>query len=172
MSEDGIEDEDLINGWLSTLISDSGEGGHGEETEVDLPDESLWDHQEGEPGVADEASGPAIVGSMESAADLIEVVGGSHSPLPVIVLEDVIAVFKLSWVPVSLLWLESTGTSHISVEVEVIAVNRGRWLESLIIVTWVTSLSSGGLSWHLLSGGSEASHLSADERSLGDHGSS
>ena len=94
VGEDGVENVDLINGWLSSLISDSSEGSEGEEGEMDLPDEGLGGHQEGEGGVADEASGPSIVGSVESSSDLVEIVSGSQSHLPVIIFENVGAIFE------------------------------------------------------------------------------
>ena len=44
--EDLIEDPDLINSGLGSLISDSCQSCHGEESEMELPDESLVEHQE------------------------------------------------------------------------------------------------------------------------------
>ena len=44
--EDLIENPDLINCGLSSLISDSCQCCHGEESEMELPDESLVEHQE------------------------------------------------------------------------------------------------------------------------------
>jgi len=44
--EDLIENPDLINSGFSSLISDSCQCCHGEESEMELPDESLVEHQE------------------------------------------------------------------------------------------------------------------------------
>jgi hypothetical protein len=44
--KNSVEQVDLINGWLSTLVSDAGKGSEGKETEVDLPDKSLVEHKE------------------------------------------------------------------------------------------------------------------------------
>ena len=59
--EDGIKDENFINCWFSTFISDSCKSGHGEETEMDLPDQSLRDHHEREGSITHEASSPSII---------------------------------------------------------------------------------------------------------------
>ena len=79
---------------------------------------------------------------MESAANLVEVVGGSHSILPVVVLKDVIAIVKLIWVSVGLFWLESISSSEGRVELEEIAVVSLRWGESLVVELWVSVQSS------------------------------
>lgn len=177
VGEDGIEDENLVNGWLSALISNSSESSHGEETEVDLPEKSLRNHHEGEAGVCDEASGPSVIRSMESATNLVEVIRQSHFPLPVVGLEDIVAVSELSWVSLSLLWFETGGSSNISIEIKVVAIDGLGRLESLIVISWVSSLSSASFSWGLvmviMGSCSEASSLgTANKRSLSHHSSS
>lgn len=142
IGEDGVQDKDLIDGWFGSLVSDSCKGRHGEETEVDLPEKSLRNHHESEAGVGNEASSPAIVGSVHSGSDLIKVIRESHSPLPVVVLEDMVAVIELSWVSLGLLWFETGGSSNVGSEIKVVAVNRSRWLESLIVISGVSCLSS------------------------------
>jgi hypothetical protein len=114
---------------------------------------------------------------VKSAADLVKVIRKSHSPLPVVVLENIVAITELRWVSRSLLWLETVGASNIGIEIKVVAVQGRRWLESLVVVSWVSRLSSRGLSWSLMvvivSLGSECSVLGAsDERSLSEHCSS
>jgi hypothetical protein len=59
--EDLIQDPDLVNGGFSASVSDSGKSSHCEEGEMNLPDESLVEHEEAEGGVCDETSGPAII---------------------------------------------------------------------------------------------------------------
>lgn len=165
VGEDGIENVDLINGWLSTFISDSSEGGHSEEGEMNFPDEGMWSHQESESRVANEASGPSIVGSIESSTNLVEPVGSSHSVLPVVVLEDIIAVSKVVWISHSLLWLESHGASNRGLVVNVVAINGLGSLESFVVPRWVGSLSSTCLSnWLSMTvSGTECSHWGANE---------
>jgi len=52
VGEDGIKEIDLINGWLSTLISNSSGKGKSSNEEMDFPNESLWSHQETESGIS------------------------------------------------------------------------------------------------------------------------
>lgn len=99
--EDSIEEGDLIEGGLSSLISDSCGSDHGEEGEVDFPDEGLVQHQEGEGSVADEAASPAVIGATKVLVDLIQVISGSHSELPEVILEEVVAEAELAWVSLS-----------------------------------------------------------------------
>ena len=65
---------------------------------MDLPDEGLVEHEETEASPGYEGAGPAIVRAVASLVDLVEVVRCSHSPLPEIVLEDVVAILELIWV--------------------------------------------------------------------------
>ena len=88
---------------------------------------------------------------MESAADLVEVISSSHSPLPVVVLEEVVAVRELGWVSVGLSWLKSISTSNVGIEINILsAVKSIGMLESLIVPTWVAGLSETSLTWFLL----------------------
>ena len=66
-----------------------------------FPDKSLVEHQECKRCIGDKGSGPAIIGSVKSIVDLIQVVCTSHSPFPVIILENVVAVVELVWVSLS-----------------------------------------------------------------------
>ena len=59
--EDGVQDVDLVHGWLSTLVSDSCEHGESSEGEMNFPDEGLGEHQEAEGGPSKHNSGPSIV---------------------------------------------------------------------------------------------------------------
>ena len=89
--EDLIENPDLIDGRLGTLISDAGSGNEREEDKVDLPDQGLVEHQESKAGIGEERAGPTVVHSVEARADLIEVVNSASSPLPEVVSEEVVA---------------------------------------------------------------------------------
>jgi len=51
ISKNGIKKIDLINGWLSTLVSNSSCEGKSSNEEMDFPDESLRGHQETEGGI-------------------------------------------------------------------------------------------------------------------------
>ena len=100
--EDLIENPDLIDSRLSTLISDAGSGNEREEDQVDLPDQGLIEHQEGKAGIGEESAGPTVVHSVEARADLIEVVNSAHSPLPEVVSEEVVAELILFGISLSL----------------------------------------------------------------------
>lgn len=142
VGEQSIEHMNFIDGWLSSLVSDSGQKGHGSNQEVDLPDEGLGSHEEADGSPSEESACPAIVGSVKSGSDLIEIVGSSHSQFPVVSLENVTAVGELGWISLGLLWLESIGTSDGGVELEEVAIVTLRWLESLVVPAWVSVESS------------------------------
>ena len=103
---------------------------------------------------------------MKSGSNLIQIVGSSHSPLPVIVLKYVITISKLAWVSFGLSWFESMGTSDSGLVIDMIRVLALRWVESLVIETWVSGSSSAGWSFSSSSGAGECSHWHADECSL------
>jgi hypothetical protein len=96
--ENSIEDPDFINSGLSTSISDSGSCHECKECEMDFPDECLVEHKEAETCVTNKSSGPAIVRSVESLIDLINVVGSSHSPFPEVVVEEIVGIVELAGV--------------------------------------------------------------------------
>ena len=102
VGEQGIKQVDLVQGWLGALISDSGKSEERGEGEMNFPDWSIAEHVEGESGVADAGACPSVIGSLESLADLVEVVTGSLSELPVVVLEEVVRVLELGWVTLGL----------------------------------------------------------------------
>lgn len=93
--KDGIKNPDLIDGRLGTSVSDSCCGYESEKSKVHFPDESLVHHQEAECSVGNKSSGPAIIWSVESAVDLIQIVSSSHSEFPHVVFEQVVAVGEL-----------------------------------------------------------------------------
>ena len=67
VSKDLIEDSNLVDGRLSSLVSNAGSSEEGEESEVQLKEGTLGEHHEAEASVAKEASSPAIVGSSQVA---------------------------------------------------------------------------------------------------------
>ena len=170
VGEDGIENVDLVDGWLGSLVSDSSEQSQSSDDEVDLPDEGLRSHQEAEGSPSEESARPAVVGSVQSGSDLIEIVGGSHPQLPVVSLENIAAIRELVWVSLSLSWLEAVSSSNRRVELEEVAIVALGWLESLVVVPWVSVSSAAEESaWGFLVvvvlGSSEGS-----EWSIGDGG--
>lgn len=146
--EDLIEDPDLVHGGLGTSVSDSRESDGGEESQMHFPDQGLVEHKEAEGGVSNQGSGPAVVGSVESGADLIEIVGSSESPLPEVVLEQVVAVLEFVWVPLGLCLLVTAGSMDVGPVVDVDVIETLGWLESQVVVAWSSS-SSEVPCWHL-----------------------
>jgi hypothetical protein len=69
---------------------------------VKLPDEGLVEHKESESSVCNKCAGPAVINSVQTRVDLVEVVSSAHSPLPEVILEDVVAVLELVGVALGL----------------------------------------------------------------------
>lgn len=173
VGEQSIENVHLVHGWLGTLVSDSSQKSQGSDDEVDLPDESLRSHQEAEGSPAEESACPAIVGSVKSASDLIEIVGSSHSELPVVSLENIAAIRELVWVSLGLSWLESVGSSDSGVELEEVAIVTLGWLEPLVVKAWVsvssaTEQSAWGFLVVMVLSSSEGSDLHGGHGRSGD----
>lgn len=164
--ENGIENQDLVDSWLSTLVSDSGKSCHREESEVDFPDQSLRQHHEAEPAVGNQAPGPAVIRSMQSGSSLPQVVPSAHSPLVVHRHENIIAVFEVVWVAISLFGLESLWSPEdCLVIIEVVAIGAPGWLEPLVIPAWIESGPTTGLAWlWLLWGCSEETNALATKK--------
>jgi len=132
--EDGVKYPDLIDGWLSTLVSDSSSSGETEEGEVDLPEEGLVGHHEGETGPSDEGTSPAIVGSVKSLRDLVKIVSSAHSPFPVVVLEDIVAVLELRWVSLGFVTVFRIGSVEVGPPVVVHIIVALRRSKSHVVV--------------------------------------
>lgn len=148
--EDLIEDPNLIDGGLSTSVSYAGESGKSEEEEMDLPDESLVEHKESESSVSNEGAGPSVVGSVKAGIDLIKVISSAHSPLPEVILEDVVAVGELVGVALSLAGLSSVGSVNAGPVVDVDVVETLGGAEAEVVVA-----GGGGLSEASDGGGNE-----------------
>ena len=63
--------------------------------------QSLVEHQETEACVGEQGAGPAVVRSVESLEDLVQVVACTHSPFHHIVLEQVVAIREIIGIPFS-----------------------------------------------------------------------
>jgi hypothetical protein len=132
---------------------------------MNFPDKSLGGHEEAEGSVTSKSSSPSVVRSVKSSGNLVEIVSSAHSPFPVVVLEDVVAESKLRWVSLSLFRLESIGASNVSLEVEVVAIDALRRFKSLVVPSWVSSLSAASFSRSLV----VFSVLSCEASSLGEN---
>ena len=135
---------------------------------MDLPDGGLGDHEEAEGGVADEAAGPAIVGSVEAVHDLVKIVRTSHLHFPVVVLENVVAIVELAGVSLSLAGLEAAGTAEGGSVIDITTIERLGRLKSLVVparVAGESTTSRAGSGLRLL--GSEGSSARAEENALG-----
>ena len=131
--ENLIEDPHFVDGGLSALVSDASDGGECEEEEVDLPDEGLIEHQEGKTSVGNHGAGPAVVGSVQARVDLVKIVSSAHSPLPNVVLEDVVAVGKLVWVALGLVGLGSVCAMNVGPVVDIHVVDALGGAETQVI---------------------------------------
>jgi len=57
---------------------------------MDFPDSRLREHHEAETGVGGESLSPSIVGSVETGADLVDVISTTHAPLDHVIAEEVV----------------------------------------------------------------------------------
>lgn len=131
--ENGVQEPDLINVWLSTLISDSSVQSDGAANKVNFPDRCLREHHEGKTDPGGEASGPGIVAAVETGSNLIDIVGSTEAPLQVVVSKDVIAVLELGRVTVGLVGLILGSVNYSPVmEVQVI-VTLGRLVAQVVV---------------------------------------
>lgn len=62
---------------------------------MELPEESLVEHEEAEASVPNQSSSPSVIGAVESGVDLVQVVCSAESPLPEVILEQVVRVGEL-----------------------------------------------------------------------------
>lgn len=84
VAEHLVKDVDLINGGLSTLVSDARGSQHAGSSEVNFPERSMGEHHEGEATPGDEGAGPHVVRAVQSRADLVQIVASTHAPFPVV----------------------------------------------------------------------------------------
>ncbi len=91
---------------------------------------------------------------MEALIDLVKIVSSAHSPLPEVVLEDVVGVSELVGVALGLGWLSSVGSVDVSPVVNVLVVEALRGSEAEVIVP-----GSRGLSEASHGGGNETCRL-------------
>jgi hypothetical protein len=72
---------------------------------VNFPEEGLREHHESKASVGKKGLGPGIVRSVKTGSDLVDVISSTHSPLHVIIAEDVVGVLESGGVAVGLLSL-------------------------------------------------------------------
>ena len=100
---------------------------------MELPDESLVKHQEGETSPANQGAGPAIVGAVQAVEDLVYVITGAHSPFPVVVLPQVVAVLELAWIAIGLGRSAALSGVEWCNVVHVVVINTLRGRETLVV---------------------------------------
>ena len=101
VSEELIEHEDLIDGRLSTSISDTSSSDQSCGDEVDFPEGSMGEHHEGEATISDQSLGPHVIRAMKTRSNLVEVVSGTNAPFPVVSVHHVSHIAELSWISFS-----------------------------------------------------------------------
>ena len=84
---------------------------------------------------------------MESAANLVEVVSQSQSPLPVVVAEDIIAIGEFGGVSVGLSGLESMGSSDKGSVVDIATIDGLRPLKSFVVPGWISTKPATLFAW-------------------------
>jgi hypothetical protein len=141
MLEDCVKYPYFIDGWFSTLVPDARKSDEGEECKVKLPQHGLVEHQEAERSVAHEHPGPGVIRSVESGVDLVQVVGGSESPLLEVVLEEEAAVGELGGVSLGFVLFLPVGSVDVGSILHINIVKTLRWSESQVVVSWLCCLS-------------------------------
>ena len=132
--ENLVEDPDFVHDGLGTLVSDARQGHHAKEGEMDFPEKSLIEHQEGEGRIANEAASPAIIRPVKPVPDLVEVVCGAHAELPHVIVEDVVAPSKLVRIPLGLVGLGALDSSDVARVVDVDVVDSRGGPEPFVVV--------------------------------------
>ena len=140
-----IKHIDLINGRLSTLVSDARGGDKGSRDEVDLPERSVCEHHEGEATVSDEHLSPHIVRAVEARADLVKVVTSTHAPFPVVGVHHVGDIRVLGRVTLGLSSLGSLGTVVRRISTDVVSIATLRGLETHVVIAWLIVLAEAEL---------------------------
>jgi hypothetical protein len=107
--ENSVEDGDLVDAGLGSLIANAGSSDHGESSEMDLPDGGLSEHHERESSPGKEAAGPCIVATVETGGSSEKVVSCAHAPFVVVVSEDVVVVLEGLGVAVGLVVFSTAG---------------------------------------------------------------
>jgi len=141
MSKDLIKKPDFIDGWFGTSVSDSGKESTCEECDMNLPNECLVEHEEGEGSITNHCSCPSVVAPVESRVDLVEVVSASGSPLKLVSTEDVVGVVELGGISVGLVFLGSVCWVKVREVANVNPVEALGRFESQVVVAWSSSFS-------------------------------
>ena len=140
-----IKNIDLINSGLGALISDSSSSHARSGEEVQLPERSVSEHHEAEAAITNEATSPHVVGSVQTGANLVEIVTSSHSPFPVVGTDHVGHVVELRWVSLGLGSLTTFGAVIGGVSANVVSVETLGRLEAHIVVAGFVVLSESEL---------------------------
>jgi len=149
--EKSIQEPNLVQSWLGTLISDAGVKSDGASDEVNFPEEGLGEHHETHASPGEEESRPGVVAAVETVTNLVDVVRSTQAPLKVVIAENVVRVLELSWVAVGLDGLVVWSVDDLrSLVVKVVIALRG--LVSQVVELWVRVLT-------------ETTHLGASQHS-------
>ena len=98
ISEELIENVNLINRGLSTLISDTGSSDERGGNEMNFPERSMSEHHEGETCICDQRACPHVVGAVNTGANLVKHIASAHTPFPVVGVDHVGHIVELGWV--------------------------------------------------------------------------
>ena len=131
--EDSIKEPDFIKMRFHAFITNTGEEGHEAANEVNFPQGSLREHHEGSANPSHKTTGPHIVGTVKSAAHLVNVITSTEAPFEVVVSENVVAELERVGVAVGLDWfIVSTVVHSIGVIVKMI-IALGRFETQVVV---------------------------------------
>jgi len=98
VGEESIENVNLIDRGLSTLISDTGSSNHSGSNEMNFPERSMSEHHEGEACICNQRACMHVVGAVNTGANLVKHITSAHAPFPVIGVDHVSHIVELGWV--------------------------------------------------------------------------
>jgi len=145
VSKQLVKHVNLIDGGLSTLISDAGSGHKSRGKEVDLPERSMSEHHEGEATIGDEHLRPHVVGAVKARTDLVKIVARTHAPFPVISVHHVGYIGVLGRVTFSLGSLSAVGCVVRRSRTDVVTILALRGLEAHVVIAWLVVLAEAEL---------------------------
>jgi len=139
--ENSVEDGNLVDAGLGTLITNAGSSNHGESGEMDFPDRGLSKHHEGESSPGKEAAGPCVVAAVETGGSSEEVISCAHAPFVVVVSEDVVVILEGLRVAVGLVVFSTTGGVDVGRVGHVHVINSIAGLKAQVVEAGVSILT-------------------------------
>ena len=115
--KDVVKHVHLIDSGLSTLVSDPRRRDQSRGDKMNFPERSMRAHHEREASVADQTACPHVVAAMQSGANLVQIVTGSHAPFPVVRVDHVRHIVGLGWISLRFVLNINIKVTHDSVNI-------------------------------------------------------